>query len=98
MNTIFKKYGWTLDEWIFENQDFYEGPGVNNKLVCEQEFYQYFLEQTDYVCIKIVEAQILNVDCNDYIEVLKARDFARKRINDIKEECKINSQNLRSVE
>jgi hypothetical protein len=31
---------------------------------------------------KIIEAQFLNVDCDDYTEELQARQYARDKINE----------------
>lgn len=90
-DNIFKNYGWTLEEWIIDNDDFYNADGINNKLVCEREFYEFFLTQTDYVAAKLIEAQVLGVECQDYTDILMARDFSRKRINEIQEEIEYNN-------
>lgn len=51
----------------------------------EEMFYSKFLNSTDYIPNKIVEAKILGEDIeDDYIELLKYREFARQEINRIK--------------
>lgn len=40
-----------------------------------------FLIQTDHIPNKIIEAQILNEETNDYTEILNYRKFARQEIN-----------------
>ena len=95
MENIFKeKSGRTLAEWIIDNEEFYNGPGVNNKIVCEKEYYEDFLQRTDYVCNKIIELQILGLDCKDYTSLLEARNFARNRIHEINIEIDINWENF----
>ena len=94
MESIFKeKAGRTLQEWIIENKEFYNGPGVNNKIVCEREYYEDFLRRTDYITNKIFELQLLGLDCKDYTSLLEARNFARNRIHEINIEVDVNWEN-----
>ena len=51
----------------------------------ELTFYQTFLIQTDYIPNKIVEAQILGEELDDYTEILNYRKFARQEINRLDE-------------
>lgn len=46
-------------------------------------FYQTFLAQTDYIANKLIECQVTKAHCDDYTEELKARQFARNRINEL---------------
>ena len=52
-----------------------------NTLDTEITFYQTFLIQTDYIPNKIVEAQILGEEVDDYTEILNYRKLARQEIN-----------------
>ena len=72
MENILKKYvyGETLEEYLQE-----EGR-------TEFNYYQTFLEATDYMANKIIEAQFLNTECDDYTEELQARQYARDKINE----------------
>lgn len=47
-------------------------------------YYQTFLIQTDHIPNKILEAQALDEEVDNYTEVLKYRKFARQEINRIK--------------
>ena len=49
----------------------------------EMTFYQTFLIQTDHIPNKIVEAQILNKEIEDYTEILNYRQIARDKINEL---------------
>lgn len=56
-----------------------------NALDTERTFYQTFLIQTDHIPNKIIEAQILNEEIDDYTEILNCRKFARQEINRLQE-------------
>ena len=47
----------------------------------EENFYKTFLIQTDHIPNKIIEAQILGKEVDDYTEILNLRQFARDNIN-----------------
>lgn len=47
----------------------------------EYDFYKTFLQQTDHIPNKIVEAQFLGSTVEDYTEILNYRQFARDEIN-----------------
>ena len=52
----------------------------------EAEYYHSFLAQSDYVAAKIAESVYLGEKLEeDYTEILRARKFARQRINEIEE-------------
>ena len=53
----------------------------------EKMFYNTFLIQTDHIPNKIIEAQILNEDCDDYTEILNIRKQCRAEINRIEAEA-----------
>lgn len=48
------------------------------------DLYMTFLNQTDYIPNKIVEAQFLGTTLDeDYTEILQAREYAREQINEL---------------
>lgn len=49
----------------------------------EKTFHQTFLIQTDHIPNKIIEAQILGKEIDDYTEILNLRQLARERINEL---------------
>lgn len=50
----------------------------------ERDYWQTFLIQTDYAANKIAEAMYLNEELDeDYTDVLQARKYARRRINEL---------------
>ena len=49
----------------------------------EGDYYKTFLIQTDHIPNKIIEAQILGEEVEDYTEILQARKYARNKINEI---------------
>ena len=49
----------------------------------EAEIWQAFLNATDHIPNKIIEAQILGESTEDYTEILRYRQFARDEINRI---------------
>lgn len=55
----------------------------NGMLPGESElvYYYDFLKATDYIPNKIIEAQILGEEIDDYTEILNARKYAREMIN-----------------
>lgn len=52
----------------------------------EMTFYQTFLIQTDHIPNKIVEAQVLGIEIDDYTEILHLRQHARDEINRLRAE------------
>ena len=52
-----------------------------DSLETEKTFYQTFLNQTDHIPNKIIEAQILGEEVDDYTEILNYRKLARQEIN-----------------
>lgn len=62
-------------------------PTIENYPFPELDYYHTFLVQSDYVANKIAEAAYLGETVDeDYTNVLQARKFARKRINEIEVE------------
>lgn len=57
-----------------------------NTVNTERAFYQTFLIQTDHIPNKIIEAQLLNEECDDYTEILNIRKQCREEINRIESE------------
>ena len=52
----------------------------------EAEYYHSFLAQSDYVAAKIAESAYLGEKPEeDFSDVLNARKYARKRINELEE-------------
>lgn len=95
MDKIFIKYvGRTLETWVMENKEFYDGGGINNPYVCQLEFYHMFLQETDFITAKIIEAQILGSTCKDYADVLSAREYAREQINALELTIEENNQKI----
>lgn len=73
---LMKKYNLpTFSEW---NEAVELGVYDNNKELC-----QVFLNCTDHIPNKIIEAQILGEEVDDYTEILEARKTARAEINRI---------------
>lgn len=52
----------------------------------EKTFYKTFLFQTDDVPKIVIEAQLLNEECDDYTEILNIRKQCREEINRIEAE------------
>ena len=48
----------------------------------EYDYYYSFLVMTDYIANKLVECEFLGIECDDYTEELKARQYAREKINE----------------
>lgn len=70
---LLKKYHMvTLEEYkeIFEDS-----------IEVEIDYYKTFLIQTDHIPNKIIEAQILGEEVEDYTEILLSRKYARDKIN-----------------
>ena len=57
----------------------HHGDSINTEIM----FYKEFLNQTDHIPNKIIEAQILNRDADDYTEILEYRQYARDKINSL---------------
>lgn len=73
--TILNKYYMaSLEEYKFRHGD---------NIDTEITFYQTFLIQTDHIPNKIIEAQILNKEIEDYTEILNYRQIARNKINEL---------------
>ena len=47
----------------------------------EVDYYYQFLRMTDHIPNKIIEAQVLGEESEDYTEILKSREFASNKIN-----------------
>ena len=73
---ILKKYGIidTLEERVSNSIHMTEREVV-------EEYYRGFLIATDHIPNKVVEAQILGAETDDYTEILNYRQFARDEIN-----------------
>ena len=73
---ILKKYGIidTLEERVSNSIHMTEREVV-------EEYYRGFLIATDHIPNKVVEAQILGTETDDYTEILNYRQFARDEIN-----------------
>lgn len=73
---ILKKYGIidTLEEMVSNSIHMTEREVV-------EEYYRGFLIATDHIPNKVVEAQILGTETDDYTEILNYRQFARDEIN-----------------
>lgn len=80
METLISKYnGVTLPEYLesHKHDDDYDAPNYSI------DYYMNFLKRTDYVPNKLIECQVLNVDCQDYTDILLARKFAREQIDSL---------------
>lgn len=72
MEKIFEKYmGESLEKYIEEEGRY------------EYDYYYTFLTYTDYISNKLIDTQVLGIECDDYTEALKARQYARDQINKI---------------
>ena len=73
---ILKKYGIidTLEERVSNSIHTTEREVV-------EEYCRGFLIATDHIPNKVVEAQILGTETDDYTEILNYRQFARDEIN-----------------
>ncbi len=59
-------------------------PRVEDYNHSEMDYYQTFLIQSDYVANKIAEALYLGEELDeDYTDVINARKYARRRINEL---------------
>ena len=47
----------------------------------EITFLKTFLIQTDYIPNKLIESQIMTINCDDYTEELQTRQFCREQID-----------------
>lgn len=50
------------------------------------DYYRTFLIQTDHIPNKIIEAQVLGLEVDDYKEILECRQYARDEINRLRTE------------
>lgn len=57
----------------------------DNMLEYESEimYYQQFLMSTDHIPNKIIEAQVLGLEIDDYKEILEYRQYCREMINQL---------------
>lgn len=56
----------------------------------EKTFYKTFLLQTDYIPMKMMEAQVTGETLDeDYTEVLEARKLCRQRLNALAKESEV---------
>ena len=67
-----------------------------DELILSIDDYKYKLSETDYIVVKIAEAQVLGEDADsllaEYSEEIKNRKIYRQRINELQEELnKINN-------
>ena len=67
-----------------------------DELILSIDDYKYKLSETDYIVVKIAEAQVLGEDVDsllaEYSEEIKNRKIYRQRINELQEELnKINN-------
>lgn len=69
---VLEKYGLPTLEQFKENMLEYEN---------ERMYYQLFLSVTDHIPNKIIEAQVLGVEVDDYREILEYRQYCREMIN-----------------
>ena len=51
----------------------------------EIDFYRTFLIQSDYIAFKIAEAAYLGEEAGDYTDIIEARKFCRRKINELGE-------------
>lgn len=49
----------------------------------ELDYYKTFLIQTDHIPAKIAEATYLGEETEDYTEILQARKYCRRKINEL---------------
>lgn len=71
-----------LEKYNMDSLDEYKkrhGDNIDTEII----FYQTFLIQTDHIPNKIIEAQILNKEIEDYTEILNYRQIARNKINEL---------------
>ena len=81
----------TPKEQYISKDNFYE-----NELMISIDDYKCKLSETDYIVVKIAEAQVLGEDVDsllaEYSEEIKNRKIYRQRINELQEELnKINN-------
>ena len=71
-----------LNKYEMDNMDHYiKGYGEEEGTLA---FCLAFLTLTDHIPNKIIEAQVLGTDIDDYIEILELRQQARNKINEMK--------------
>lgn len=87
---ILEKYGMqTLDELLALHESM---PDVYpDEKTTELDFYKGFLEKTDHIPNKIIEAQVLGTTVDDYTELLQYRQYARDEINRLQAETEADN-------
>lgn len=78
MEEIFLKINGFLLKDFLENHKTDEDYHEANLIM---DYYLIFLRNTDYIPNKLIEAQVLGAKCQDYNDVLAARQFAREEID-----------------
>ena len=71
------------EKYHIADKEFYE-----NDLL----YYETFLIQTDHIPNKIIEAQMLGKEIDDYTEILEYRQVARDEINRLEAEQEVNNE------
>lgn len=71
-----------VEKYEIPSIDYFYGK-TNNMDIAEICYCEYFLAKTDHISNKIIEAQILGKEIDDYTEILEYRQFARNRINEL---------------
>lgn len=85
-NEILKKYDVPpYDVWM-EGWSVYKNDADYDENYYTLEWYMLMLKQTDHIPNKIIEAQILGTEIDDYTEILNCRQFARDEINRLEAE------------
>lgn len=74
-----------LEKYYMKNLDGYK-QDLGDSTDIEIMFYKAFLKQTDHIPNKIIEAQLLNEEYDDYTEILNLRKQCRAEINKIEAE------------
>lgn len=67
----------TLEEFKKNFGEGFDDAGI------EKYYCNVFLEKTDHIPNKIIEAQALGKEIDDYTEILNLRQMARERINEL---------------
>lgn len=74
-NNLVEKYEIPSIDYFFDK--------TNDNNLAEICYCEYFLAKTDHIPNKIIEAQILNKEVEDYTDILNLRQSARDRINEL---------------
>lgn len=80
MEKVFIKYLGSLEAFLNNHKEFDENYNEKRETL---EYYQLFLKETDYIANKLIEAQVMGVECKDYSLELEARQYAREQINNL---------------